>query len=143
MYEFLRTLHALSASAALPLLVGVLALRWLADGPRFRRAEARVRLAESTVAAAGLAVALVLAGGGAVLYFQFSPFTAGMRANADVMLHDPTLRYWNVIHPALGLAASAVAIVALRWRGHTSRGILTLPNGFLLLGLVLLALSIP
>jgi hypothetical protein len=52
------------------------------------------------------AVALVaLAATGVCLYFGLSPFTAGLRANIDVALHDPTLRYWNVVHPLTGVAA--------------------------------------
>ena|SRR5947207_3457130 len=34
------------------------------------------------------------------LYLALSPFTAGVRSNVEVVMADPTLRFWNVEHPA-------------------------------------------
>jgi hypothetical protein len=58
---------------------------------------------------------------GAVLQVVYSPFTAGVRANVDIVLHDPRLGHWNVLHPVLALVTLAVAWQArrhstLRWR---------------------------
>ena len=39
------------------------------------------------------------------LYLILSPFTAGVRANVEVVMDDPTLRFWNVEHPAIMLVA--------------------------------------
>ena len=51
------------------------------------------------------------------LYFSLSPFTAGLRANIDVALHDRTLRYWNVVHPLTGVAALGLLAWHRRLRG--------------------------
>ena len=69
-------------------------------------------------AARSSAAALVaLAATGVWLYFSLSPFTAGLRANIDVALHDPTLRYWNVVHPLTGVAALGLLAWHRRLRG--------------------------
>jgi hypothetical protein len=69
-------------------------------------------------AARGSAIALfALAATGVCLYVSLSPFTAGLRANIDVALHDPTLRYWNVVHPLTGVAALGLLAWYRRLRG--------------------------
>jgi hypothetical protein len=59
------------------------------------------------------------------LHLRFSPFTAFVRANVEVVLRDPTLRYWNVVHPALGILSFAIvvyhAILIARSRPDQSR----------------------
>src|SRR5207247_257980 len=42
---------------------------------------------------------------GLLLYFALSPYTAGVRANFEVVMQDPTLRFWNVDHVAVMLVA--------------------------------------
>jgi len=51
---------------------------------------------------AALDVQLLL---GLWLYLVLSPFTAGVRSNVEVVMGDPTLRFWNVEHPAMMLVA--------------------------------------
>jgi hypothetical protein len=59
--------------------------------------------------AGGLLLLLIT---GLLLQFSFSAFTAHVRANLDVVLRDPTLRHWNVVHPLL-----AVVAIGAAWRG--------------------------
>ena len=77
-------------TATMPTVNHLLPPRWFARG-------LRISLASQIIA-------------GVLLYFSFSPFTAGVRANVEVVLHDPTLRYWNVLHPIIGLLALAVVV---------------------------------
>ena len=59
----------------------------------------------------GLTVSLTLqVVTGVLLHLRFSPFTAFVRANVEVVLRDPTLRYWNVVHPALGILSFAIVV---------------------------------
>jgi len=51
-----------------------------------------------------------------VLHLRYSPYTAGVRANVEVVLRDATLRYWNVVHPLLGLVGLALALWTLNRR---------------------------
>src|SRR5512138_2436229 len=55
-----------------------------------------------------------------LLYLRFSPYTAGVRANVEVVLRDSTLRYWNVLHPLLGLLALGCSIWAVNRRGTST-----------------------
>jgi hypothetical protein len=59
---------------------------------------------------------------GVLLHLRFSPFTAGIRANVEVVLRDPTLRYWNAIHPLIGTLALGAAVCAPIYarRAHTA-----------------------
>jgi hypothetical protein len=50
------------------------------------------------------------------LHLRYSPYTAGVRANVEVVLHDSTLRYWNVVHPLLGLIALVIALWSVNRR---------------------------
>ncbi|HUR33844.1 MAG TPA: hypothetical protein VM032_08610 [Vicinamibacterales bacterium] len=86
----------------------------LVPHPRFEaRRDAWARRSRSRIA--GALVLLQLASGW-ILYARYSPYTAGLRANLDVALHDPLLRYWNVVHPLAGTLVCAVALwKPLQW----------------------------
>jgi hypothetical protein len=62
--------------------------------------------------AVGVLLAEVIVG--LLLHVRYSPFTAGVRANLEVVLRDPTLRYWNVVHPALGVVVLAMCVWSVR-----------------------------
>jgi hypothetical protein len=84
---------------------------------------------------AALDVQLVL---GLWLYVVLSPFTAGVRSNFDVVMRDSTLRFWNVEHPTMMVAAvilvhggrvlarRAATVNAQRWRLLVCVGLATL-----------------
>ena len=75
--------------------------------PRHRDGPGRARPIWTWTFQASLAAQALI---GLLLYLRFSPFTAGVRANLDVVLDDPTLRYWNAVHPLVGMLAVGAMI---------------------------------
>lgn len=47
---------------------------------------------------------------GVLLHLRYSPYTAGVRANVEVVVRDPTLRYWNALHPLIGTLPLAAMV---------------------------------
>jgi hypothetical protein len=101
MYATVLILHSWIRWAALISGIGATVTAWRerprADSPAQTRAS---RWGLALMAA--LDIQLVL---GLWLYLALSPFTAGVRTNADVMMRDPILRFWNVEHPTMMLLA--------------------------------------
>lgn len=64
---------------------------------------------------------VILSLGGVLLYARYSPFTAGVRANIEVVVTDPTLRYWIFVHPLAGLLAVALIARSGSTSGHPAR----------------------
>jgi hypothetical protein len=98
-YSFLRSAHFW-----LGWLSAVLVITWSVRArlPRLPGvpSETTLRWSASACLAGQLVIALLL-------HLRYSAFTAGVRANLVVVLRDPTLRYWNVLHPALGMITVA------------------------------------
>jgi heme A synthase len=98
MYAAALILHSWIRWAALVAGVGATIMVW-----RERSGSMRSRTDRwGRVLVGALDVQLLL---GLWLYLALSPFTAGVRSNVDVVMADPTLRFWNVEHPAMMLVA--------------------------------------
>lgn len=97
MYWAVRELHAWSALTS----VALAGLNVLPGAMTDRRREAAAR--------ALLAILALQCVSGILLQVVYSPFTAGVRANVDIVLHDARLGHWNVLHPVLALATLTVA----------------------------------
>jgi hypothetical protein len=97
-YFALRTVHLIAGwlAVALAILTVATVVR-----PAWTRRAARWW---APALRAALGIQLIV---GLLLYLSYSPFTAGVRANVDIVLRDPTLRYWNVIHPVAGVLSCA------------------------------------
>lgn len=95
MYAPLLTVHLAFSWVCIALLIGLFGLR------RWRSSWSMVRPIRALLNAS-LAVQLCAS---LLLHLRYSAYTSGVRANVGVVLHDPTLRYWNLLHPALGTLA--------------------------------------
>jgi hypothetical protein len=101
MYAAVLILHSWSRWAALISGVGATIVAWRERPGANSTTPARASRWGLALMAA-LDIQLVI---GLWLYLALSPFTAGVRTNADVMMRDSTLRFWNVEHPAMMLVA--------------------------------------
>jgi hypothetical protein len=98
-YAALRLAHFSLSWALLAMLAGWVA--WRPGHAEARRSShRRVRWLLNACLVSELLVGLIL-------QLSYSAYTAGVRANLDVVLRDSTLRYWNVLHPVLGLVSLA------------------------------------
>ena len=98
-YAALRVAHFSLSWALLAMLFGRMVWR-PGPGEAGRSSHVHVRWLLNTCLAVELLVGLAL-------QLRYSAYTAGVRANLDVVLRDSILRYWNVLHPVLGLVGLA------------------------------------
>jgi hypothetical protein len=102
-YDALRLSHVWLAWVSIGIAAGAL----VPDLGRPPDRAAAVRTRCERILGVLLACQVVVA---AWLHVKYSPFTAGVRANLDVIVGEPTLRLWNVIHPLAGLVALALGL---------------------------------
>lgn len=104
MYAALLALHSLVRWAAVAAAAQALAVSWV--GWISGRPYAPLGRRSAAIAAAALDAQLLL---GLALYFLASPITRTALSAPGTALAEPQLRFWMLEHPAMGIAAAALA----------------------------------
>ncbi|HEY6106021.1 MAG TPA: hypothetical protein VIV59_08575 [Anaeromyxobacteraceae bacterium] len=106
MYPFLLTLHSLVRWAVVAAAAQALAVAWM--GWLSARPYTPLGRRSAAILTAALDLQIVV---GLALYLLASPITRGALSAPGAAMGETQLRYWLVEHPALALAAVALAHV--------------------------------
>ena len=106
MYPSLLALHSLVRWVVVAAVVQALAVSWA--GWISGRPYAPLGRRSAAIATAALDAQVLL---GLALYFLASPITRTALSAPGTALGEPQLRFWMLEHPAMGLAAAALAHV--------------------------------